>query len=645
MDVKVTKGLLMTALITGSVMWGGTAVFAEESLQEFTLDTMVVTATRTEKRDVDVPASTEILTNEQIRRSGATNVMEALSKVNGIEFKSFFPGGSAMTTMIPEINIRGFGNGTLVMVNGNPVNLNQKYVLDAIPTESIERIEIVKGGGSVMYGSEGVGGVVNIITKKAGSNSISAGIGNYHQRKYNIGVGDNKFKVNYDFKKWGSVRNLSASANPPTSSAYTYSQDRSKKENIGIGYNFTDELSFEYNHYNSEVDYHRNKILSGAFEQWRETYTKQDLYQLNYIKDDLKAHAWFTENEISYFGGTKPGVVTTGRTLTKNRTYGLDVQKNFNVSDRTLITVGANYKDEKYSPRISSGKSVSNDKSRNNFAVFAQLDQKMGDKDNLIISGRETWTTGAWNDQNYSNFSAAGQWVHKLDKDQNIYASIGQSFIMPTFSQMYPSGLMAGDPNPDLQPMEGINYELGYKQIAGNHTWKAALFHMEVDDNITATWNGNVYTYKNEDFKNTGLEGSLSVKASDKYGYNLGFTIQDPKSKVSGVNVSKQGWQRKFGKYQVKGGVDYTLDKFKAGFTGSYIWDRYSSPSSSDSYKIKPYFLTTLTAMYSPDKNSDISLTIDNVFDRQDNLSNTMSSYGGYYATPCNFLLSYTYRF
>ena len=644
---NATKGMLMTALITGTVLWGGASVFAEE-LDEYSLDQVIVTATRTEKRDVDVPASTEILTHEQIVASGATNVMEALSKVNGIEFKSFFPGGAAMTTMIPEINIRGFGNGTLVLVNGNPINLNQKYVLDAIPTESIEKIEVVKGGGSVMYGSEGVGGVVNIITKKAGSNSITAGIGNYHQRKYNVGVGNEKFRVNYDLKKWGSVRHLSDYANPPTSTAYTYSQNRSKKENIGLRYNFTDELSVEYNHYDSEVDYYRNKILSGAFEQWRETYTKQDLYQLNYVADDLKAHAWFTENEISYFGGTKPGIFTTStKTLTKNRTYGMDIQKDFNVGDKTTITIGANYKDEKYSPRIEKGAAVSNDKSRNNFAIFGQIDHKMGDKDNLIVSGRETWTTGAWNNQNYSNFSASGQWLHKLNENQNMYVSVGQSFIMPTFSQMYPTGFMAGDPNPDLKPMEGINYELGYKQIAGNHTWKVALFHMEVDNNITATWKDNLYTYKNEDFKNTGLEGSLAVKASDKYSYNLGVTIQDPKSKVTGANASKnkQGWQRKFGKYQIKGGVDYTLDKFKASFTGSYIWDRYCSPSSSDSYKIRPYFLTTLNATYSPDKNNDISLTIDNVLNRRDWLSNTMSSYGTYYSTPTNFLLTYTYKF
>lgn len=647
MNVKVTKSLLMTALITGSVLWGGVSAFAEESVGEFALDQIVVTATRTEKRDVDVPASTEILTHDKILASGATNAMEALSKVNGIEFKSYFPGGSAMTTMTPEINIRGLSTGTLVMVNGNPLNLNNKYVIDAIPTEAIEKIEIIKGGGAIMYGSEAMAGVVNIITKKMGSNSVSIGYGNYGQQKYNVAVGNEKFKVNYDLKKWGDLDNLSVSSNPTTAETYSYHQDRNHKENIGIGYNINDELSFEYNHLDSSVDYHKTTTQSGKFEQWRETYTKQDLFQLNYNGESMKGHMWFTKNKINYYGGTKPGVYQqSSLTETENYTYGMDLQKDFKLSDKSLLTVGGNLKKENYKPVFKSGKSAkeTDEKSRNTYALFAQLDQKITDKDSIIIAGRGTWTGGSTNGEEYDDFSASGQYVHKFDENRSIYFSAAQSFIMPSFSQMYPSGLSAGDPNPDLKPQKGTNYEIGYKEIAGNHVWKLALFNMNVKDNITATWKNKVWNYKNTEFRNTGFEASMAVDASDKFRYDVGLTIHNPENKIDN-EPGKVGWQRKFGKYQLKGGLEYKLEKFKAGFTGSYVWDRYSSPSSKDSYKIKPYFLTTVTATYSPDKNSDISLIVDNVLDRNDNLSNTMSDHGAYYATPTNFLLSYTYKF
>lgn len=200
MEKSVTKALLMTALITNSLVVGAVTVFAEESLTEYTLDTMVVTATRTEKRDVDVPASTEIITYEDIVDSGSVNAMEAVSKMLGVDYNTYLPGGSAQTSMTNEINVRGFSYGTLILVNGNPINLNNTYVIDAIPAEAIERIEVVKGGGSVLYGSEAQSGVINIITKKKISNKVRAGFGNYKQQQYNVAVGDDKLKINYDLK-------------------------------------------------------------------------------------------------------------------------------------------------------------------------------------------------------------------------------------------------------------------------------------------------------------------------------------------------------------------------------------------------------------------------------------------------------------
>lgn len=126
--------------------------------------------------------------------------MEAVSKMLGVDYNTYLPGGSAQTSMTNEINVRGFSYGTLILVNGNPINLNNTYVIDAIPAEAIERIEVVKGGGSVLYGSEAQSGVINIITKKKVSNKVRVGFGNYKQQQYNVAVGNDKLKINYDLK-------------------------------------------------------------------------------------------------------------------------------------------------------------------------------------------------------------------------------------------------------------------------------------------------------------------------------------------------------------------------------------------------------------------------------------------------------------
>lgn len=92
MKSNFSKCLLMTALITGSVIWGGTNVFAEE-LQEYTLDQMVVTAQRTETRDLETPATVSVITANEIEKNGATTTMEALRRVAGVTDYSYGPGG------------------------------------------------------------------------------------------------------------------------------------------------------------------------------------------------------------------------------------------------------------------------------------------------------------------------------------------------------------------------------------------------------------------------------------------------------------------------------------------------------------------------------------------------------------------------
>ena len=628
---KFSTSLLMTVLITSLCFGEAHSIFAEENFDEYTLDTMVVTATRTEKRDVDVPASTEIITYEDIVDSGSVNAMEAVSKMLGVDYNTYLPGGSAQTSMTNEINVRGFSYGTLILVNGNPINLNNTYVIDAIPAEAIERIEVVKGGGSVLYGSEAQSGVINIITKKKVSNKVRVGFGNYKQQQYNVAVGNDKLKINYDLKKWGYVKEARYTA------ANTYTNlKESSNENIGIGYNFNDQLSFEYNHLDTEVSY--ESLKKGRLNSFTDSSNKQDLIQLNYNGNKTKGHAWFNKTKLDYAG-------SSARNLFENESFGADLQQNIELNNKSLLTVGGVYKREVYNSKLKKGKPSIGKKARNQMGLFAQLDYKFNDKDNVIIGGRGTWTSSESNGQSYDNFSTSAQYIHKFDQDKSFYVSVAESFVMPSFKQMFPSSWVETKPNPDLKPQEGINYEMGYKEISGNHAWKVALFHMDIKDNISATLNkDDTYEYSNQDFKNTGFEASLRVDASEKFDYDLGLLVHNPKYKWD--TDIRNGWHNKFGKYQITGGVGYKIDKFRAKLTGSYIGDRYSSPSTmSYSYKLKPYFLTSLTATYSPDNNSEVSLLINNLLNRSDILSYSNKVGFGSLYTPTNFMLSYTYRF
>ena len=271
---------------------------------------------------------------------------------------------------------------------------------------------------------------------------------------------------------------------------------------------------------------------------------------------------------------------------------------------------------------------------RNNWGVFGQWEQRFDKRNTGIFGLRETWTSGAMKHQNYNNLSAAAQWLHKLDSDTSLYLNISQSFIMPTFAQMYKDNSMQ-IPSPNLKPQTGINYEIGWKKTHGAHAWKAALFHMYIKDNITAT----LYKYTNEDFRNTGFELSDEIQGKHGFSYNWGVTWQNPETRSTEKEV---GWERTFGKVQLTGGVTYKKGKWASTLTGSYLAGRVQSPSNAPAYRSKPYLLTSWNTSYAPDEHSEFSLRIDNVLNRDDVTTHTGSDY---YVSPTSFLLRYGYKF
>lgn len=156
---------------------GGVTAQAEE-LPVYSFDEVVVTATRTENDVKKVPASTQVITQEDIKRGGATSVRNALSMYANIFQKSKVRGGGH------DIIIRGMETKhSLVMVNGRRISneadasgLGNAMSLDRININDVEKIEIVRGPSSALYGSEAMGGVLNIITKPSKEQTLLTGL-------------------------------------------------------------------------------------------------------------------------------------------------------------------------------------------------------------------------------------------------------------------------------------------------------------------------------------------------------------------------------------------------------------------------------------------------------------------------------------
>lgn len=171
----------------------------------YQLDTVTVTANRYEKNEFDVPASIQVISQEKLVQTGQNNLQQAMGFMDGIVYSAMGPNGTAVSSMTSKAIIRGVTDGTVVLMNGTPINWRGKYNLEDIPLESIEKVEVVRGGGAVLYGSQATGGVINIITKKKMNNSVSVGLGNDGQRSAGVTVGAGKFSVAYNYAKWGDL--------------------------------------------------------------------------------------------------------------------------------------------------------------------------------------------------------------------------------------------------------------------------------------------------------------------------------------------------------------------------------------------------------------------------------------------------------
>ncbi len=164
--------LLGCLLLTASVAVAATAVAAEGEPVAI-MDEVVVTATRSAQQTEKVPATVSVITAEEIANTNAATVPDVLRLLPGVQVRDITGSGNQQA-----IDIGGFGESAdrhvAVVVNGRRINsVDMSYVSWAtIPVENIERVEVLYGSGSVLYGDNAMGGVVNIITKEAAAEGV-----------------------------------------------------------------------------------------------------------------------------------------------------------------------------------------------------------------------------------------------------------------------------------------------------------------------------------------------------------------------------------------------------------------------------------------------------------------------------------------
>lgn len=598
--------LMSKKMVNGAVALGcmlfAAPVMAHEALNEYVLDPMMVTAARYEKRDVDIPAATEIYDQQKIEKLGANNVMEVVKNIPGFTL-------TASPTGNTYIGFRGIAKDNVaILVNGIPLNQDGNYDLESISADIIDRIEVVKGGATVLYGSNASAGVINIITnKKAAKNKVLIGFGDKNKFKGAVNVATDKLQLSYSrqqSKDRGFVYKNSGASN-------YYTGDKLEKDSLNLQYAISDNLSLQYMYSKKVSDC--SKSVNGVYKPGFHSDIKYNFGQLRYVNDDLQATVFFRNRDWKFNTSTHQ----------KGHNYGADLQDKFKLGN-TMLTVGANYENEntKNSNNIEAAK-------RDSAAVFFMTETEVSDKTKIFLGAREAYV-----EKSGSKFCPQFQVMHSLGTDDNIYLNVNRSMRAPHVNEQW--GTSTQLMNLDLKAENGWNYEFGWKKkLAADELFKVNLYHMDINDRIYSQRNYNgsgksMFLNANK-YRNTGVEVSYEKAASEKFSYNVGVSYGNPEQKLA-----KGDWQRVDFKLGLHAGVGYNLGKTNANIYANYMAERING--------VKPMLDLTLNVKQQITKNDALRFAVYNLLDRDD-IRTGSSSGTGAMLEERNWMLSYEHSF
>lgn len=598
--------LMSKKMVNGAVALGcmlfAAPVMAHEALNEYVLDPMMVTAARYEKRDVDIPAATEIYDQQKIEKLGANNVMEVVKNIPGFTL-------TASPTGNTYIGFRGIAKDNVaILVNGIPLNQDGNYDLESISADIIDRIEVVKGGATVLYGSNASAGVINIITnKKAAKNKVLIGFGDKNKFKGAVNVATDKLQLSYSrqqSKDRGFVYKNSGASN-------YYTGDKLEKDSLNLQYAISDNLSLQYMYSKKVSDC--SKSVNGVYKPGFHSDIKYNFGQLRYVNDDLQATMFFRNRDWKFNTSTHQ----------KGHNYGADLQDKFKLGN-TMLTVGANYENEntQNSNNIEAAK-------RDSAAVFFMTETEVSDKTKIFLGAREAYV-----EESGSKFCPQFQVMHSLGTDDNIYLNVNRSMRAPHVNEQW--GTSTQLMNPDLKAENGWNYEFGWKKkLAADELFKVNLYHMDINDRIYSQRNYNgsgksMFLNANK-YRNTGVEVSYEKAASEKFSYNVGVSYGNPEQKLA-----KGDWQRVDFKLGLHAGVGYSLGKTNANIYANYMAERING--------VKPMLDLTLNVKQQITKNDALRFAVYNLLDRDD-IRTGSSSGTGAMLEERNWMLSYEHSF
>lgn len=630
----------MSALLAG-LLAGTTLATAQEVSEDLDLSTIVVTATGTPIELINAPASVTVLTAEEIAESPAQDVRDLLENVPGVTLNR--------AGNLNKVQIRGLGERyTLFLIDGKRVTSapnvfrGNDYDSGWVPVEAIERIEVVRGSMSSLYGSDAIGGVVNIITKKEteewhGSLTTEITVqedesaGDYGRVGFTLSgpvIKDKLFLRSYG--SWDYRQADDANHNPGSSplDGFYESDDKYIDNTLTWLIDDVNELDVNYGYSNRLQDI-------TTLERHALGLTHRGDYEFG--QTELKVYGDQVQNDYGH--GNRLGE------MQPNTAYNFNADGKVSTEFEALVphelTVGASYKYQKIEDKFVLTGTGGDSSSVWESAIFAE--------DKMSITDRFDMTFGARFD-NHEFFgwhaSPRAYGVYSLTDNWTVKGGWSSSFKAPTLLENSPNWnqvscgggcYMLG--SEDLDPEIGNSVELGINYESDFISANVSGFHNKIKDMIpfppartsdttAAQTYANfvgfdadgipMFTYENIDEARTmGIEASVAIRPRDDLTITANYTYLDAKA-TSGVE-RPLAYQPE---HSANVGVDWqATEKLKLGMAVNYVGDQYtyvpSNGNMANASKAEAYVTADLTGQYDFNDNFTLRAGVLNIADNK----------------------------
>lgn len=633
------KQVLLALVVLGLTSFGASAWAADNAdnnVVSANLDELIITAAKLPQKGFDAQADVTVINRQQIEDRHYADLGEALKSIPGVNLQNY--GTTGENYSANRLYING-SNKIVILVDGVRLNRNGGNSNVFSPSEfsnmeNIERIEVLKGSATTLYGADAAGGVINIITKAEKKNGMTTTI---DIARGSFDHNDQKIS-NYGYKDgfyWNLTAQHNSYGNYRDGDGKTIIQDINSKSFeaiLGAKINDKNEVKFLYNRYLS--DYKRPDFggyANKAIKDGDKSNARLSLVWRSDISDNVTNTLSVYKNmSVVHDGTNKPASIY----LIDIATRGITDEIIYTGEKHKIVGGVDIYQDivnkYGYGGAYYGGIKITNR------ALYIQ--DVFAFAPNWTITPGLRYTSNSYFGTNTSKSLALGY----NNGTTNVYGSYNEFFVAPNQSEMF--GKYG---TPTLKPSEGKTLQLGVKHrfddtLSGNFTiYKTKASNLVGYDYATSK-------YQNiNDVKITGWNVGLEKQLNEHLSLSTTYTHTHMPATSPTKNPNNDG-------YIPKGTLDvsltYTQDKFNASLVGRGIFDRPGTKANEAKVpdSLKSFWLFDVALNYKPMDDMTVYMKVNNVFDKlyTDHLYQALSNTNNWYPGPGRSVeVGVTYKF